>query len=139
MKNTAKLLAIMILLIVSFSSLFAGCAKGPMLQPAAQDIYSIDPYGDRLHCVINNTYRASLNTPITAQVFAMSAENASDIPVNVTINGILFSTTAENAMYPDDMAHLRWGLSQGHIVKVKIEFFESGMTVKVKVSSLIQY
>jgi len=137
MKNILNCLALIAMLFSATS--FASCEKGQPVQPMAQDISSMDSYGDGLHCVINGVYRVSLNTPITAQVVAMSAENASAIPVNVTINGILFSTSADCAIWPNDMAHLRWGLSQGHIVKVKIEFYEEGATVKVKISSLIQY
>ncbi len=141
MKNTAKLLAVLILVLVSMSSLFAGCVKGPMIQPTmpAVSISSMDPYGDGLHAIINNLYRVKLNTPFPAQIAAKSANNANSIPLYVTINGILFLTSGNANIGPNDMGNIRKGLAAGNSVQVMIEFCEVGSSVGINITSVVQF
>ncbi len=100
---------------------FASCEKVPN---GATDITSIQSMGDGLHCIINGMYQVDLDRDFTMQVDGYPGDAVTSVPLLVTINNILFSTTGVANITPTDAGNVKKSTAMGKGTRVKARFHE---------------
>ena len=120
MKTILNCLALIAMLFSATS--FASCEKTLPMGP--MDITSIKSVGDGLHCIINNTYIVDLDRDLNMQVDGYPGDAVTSVPLLVTINNILFSTTGVANITPTDAGNVKQSTAMGKGTRVKARFHE---------------